>query len=147
MKLYLPDNVFARVFFEELVNEVKEKVNFLPSSILSKTLNDNKFSAALIPTLELITNKNLFVSRSVGISFEGPLSNSFIFYEPGLKEIEKIKLAGDISSMEVILTKIIFKELYNSDIEIAIQTKLDDKISGNYLIAGDENFNNARFEK
>jgi predicted solute-binding protein len=147
MKLYLPDNVFARVFFEELVNEVKEKVNFLPSSILSKTLNDNKFSAALIPTLELITNKNLFVSRSVGISFEGPLSNSFIFYEPGLKEIEKIKLAGDISSMEVILTKIIFKELYNSDIEIAIQTKLDDKISGNYLIAGDVNFNNARFEK
>ncbi|MCH6575852.1 MAG: hypothetical protein IH795_11745 [Bacteroidetes bacterium] len=58
-----------------------------------------------------------------------------------------IKLAGDISSMEVILSKIIFKELYDSDIEIAIQTKLDTKISGNYLIAGDENFNNARFEK
>ena len=49
--------------------------------------------------------------------------------------------------MEVILSKIIFKELYDSDIEIAIQTKLDAKISGNYLIAGDENFNNARFEK
>ncbi|MFB3056415.1 MAG: hypothetical protein ACE1ZQ_04540, partial [Ignavibacteriaceae bacterium] len=43
--------------------------------------------------------------------------------------------------------KIIFKELYDSDIEIAIQTKLDTKISGNYLIAGDENYNNARFEK
>jgi hypothetical protein len=49
--------------------------------------------------------------------------------------------------MDVILSKIIFKELYDSDIEIAIQTKLDNKISGNYLIAGDENFNNARFEK
>ena len=49
--------------------------------------------------------------------------------------------------MDVILSKIIFKELYDSDIEIAIQTKLDAKISGNYLLAGDENFNNARFEK
>jgi hypothetical protein len=97
--------------------------------------------------LELITNKNLFVSKSVGISFEDQLSNSFIYYEPGLKEIVKLKLAGDISSMEVILSKIIFKELYDSDIEIAIQTKLDTKIIGNYLIAGDENYNNARFEK
>ena len=147
MKLYLPDNVFARVLFEELFNEVKENVNFLPSAILSKTLNDEQHSTALIPTLELITNKDLFVSKTVGISFAGPLSNSFIYYEPGLMEVEKIKLAGDISSMEVILSKIIFKELYDSDIEIAIQTKLDAKISGNYLIAGDENFNNARFEK
>lgn len=146
MQLYFPDNIFTRVLFDGFVDELKEKVNFLPSSILSKTLNDNKSSAALIPTLELITNKDLFVSKSVGISFDGPLSNSFIYYEPGLKEIEKIKLAGDISSMEVILSKIIFKELYDSDIEIAIQTKLDSKISGNYLIAGDENFNNSRFE-
>jgi len=147
MQLYFPDNIFTRVLFDGIVDEVKEKVNFLPSSILSKTLNDNKSSTALIPTLELITNKDLFVSKSVGISFEGPLSNSFIYYESGLKGIEKIKLAGDISSMEVILSKIIFKELYDSDIEIVIQTKLDDKISGNFLIAGDENFNNARFEK
>ncbi len=147
MQLYFPDNIFTRVLFDGFVDELKEKVNFLPSSILSKTLNDNKSSVGLIPTLELITNKDLFVSKSVGISFAGPLSNSFIYYEPGLKEIEKIKLAGDISSMEVILSKIIFKELYDSDIEIAIQTKLDAKISGNYLIAGDENFNNARFEK
>jgi predicted solute-binding protein len=146
MQLYFPDNIFTRVLFDGFVDELKEKVNFLPSSILSKTLNDNKSSAALIPTLELITNKNLFVSKSVGISFAGPLSNSFIYYEPGRKEIEKIKLAGDISSMDVILSKIIFKELYDSDIEIAIQTKLDSKISGNFLIAGDENFNNARFE-
>ena len=97
--------------------------------------------------MELITNKNLFVSKSVGISFEDPVSNSFIYYESGLKEIVKLKLAGDISAMEVILSKIIFKVLYDSDIEIAIQTKFDTKISGNYLIAGNENYNYARFEK
>ncbi len=127
--------------------EEPKELFFEPSSILSKKLNDDPHSAAFIPTLELITNKNLFVSRSVGISFEGPLSNSYIYYESGQDEIKDIKIAGDVSSMEVILSKIIFKELYDSNIEIAIQTKLDAKISGNYLIAGDENFNKARFEK
>ena len=147
MKLFLPDNIFTRLLVAVIDKEESKELLFEPSSILSKKLVENPHSAALIPTLELITNKDLFVSQSVGISFEGPISNSFIYYEPGLKDLEKLNLAGDISSMEVILSKIIFKELYDSDIEIAIQTKLDAKISGNYLIAGDENFNNARFEK
>jgi predicted solute-binding protein len=147
MRIYFPNNVFSRFLTTVIDEEESKEILFEPSSILSKKLNEDPHSAALIPTLELITNKDLFVSKFVGISFEGPLSNSFIYYESGLKEIEKLNLAGDISSMDVILSKIIFKELYDSDIEIAIQTKLDDKISGNYLIAGDENFNNARFEK
>jgi len=147
MKIFFPDNIFSRLLVVVIDKEESKEFLFEPSSILSKKLNDNPHSATLIPTLEFITNKNLFVSKSVGISFEDQLSNSFIYYEPGLKEIVKLKLAGDISSMEVILSKIIFKELYDSDIEIAIQTKLDTKISGNYLIAGDENYNNARFEK
>ncbi|MFB3057392.1 MAG: hypothetical protein ACE1ZQ_09565, partial [Ignavibacteriaceae bacterium] len=146
MKIFFPDNIFSRLLVVVIDKEESKEFLFEPSSILSKNLNDNPHSAALIPTLELLTNKNLFVSKSVGISFEDQLSNSFIYYEPGLKEMVKLKLAGDISSMEVILSKIIFKELYDSDIEIAIQTKLDTKISGNYLIAGDENYNNARFE-
>jgi hypothetical protein len=147
MNIFFPDNIFTRLLVAVIDEEESKEFLFEPSSILSKKLVGNPHSAALIPTLELITNKDLFVSQSVGISFEGPLSNSFIYYEPGLKELDKINLAGDISSMEVILSKIIFKELYDSDIEITIQTKLDAKISGNYLIAGDENFNNARFEK
>jgi len=147
MNIFLPDNIFTRLLTDVIDREESKEIVFEPSSILSKRIAENPQSAALIPTLELITNKDLFVSQSVGISFEGPLSNSFIYYEPGLKDLEKINLSGDISSMEVILSKIIFKELYDSDIEIAIQIKLDSKISGNYMIAGDENFNNARFEK
>ena len=116
MKLHLPDNIFTHLLFEGLVNEVKEKVSFLPPSILSKTLNDDQHKVELIPTLKLITNKDLFISKSIGISFEGPLSNSFIYYEPGLKEIVKLKLAVDISSMEVNLSTIIFKGLYDSEI-------------------------------
>ena len=70
MQLYFPDNIFTRVLFDGFVDELKEKVNFLPSSILSKALADNKSSAGLIPTLELITNKDIFVSKSTGISFQ-----------------------------------------------------------------------------
>ena len=147
MKIFFPDNVFTRLLIAVIDKEDSKEILFVPSSILSKKLNAHPNSAALIPALELITNKDLFVSKSVGISFEGPLSNSFIYYEPGLKEVTNIKLAGDISSMEVILSKIIFKELYDSDIEISIQTKLYAELAGNYLIAGNENFNNARFEK
>ncbi len=147
MKIFSPDNIFSRLLTSPVDKEESKEILFEPSSILSKKLNDNPHSAALIPSLELITHKDLFVSQSVGISFEGPLSNSFIYYQPGEKEINNLKLAGDISSMEVILSKIIFKELYDSDIEISIQTRLDDKISGNHLIAGDENFKNARYEK
>ena len=127
MKIFFPDNIFSRLLVVVIDKEESKEFLFEPSSILSKKLNDNPHSAALIPTLELITNKNLFVSESVGISFEDPVSNSFIYYESGLKEIVKLKLAGDISSMEVILSKIIFKVLYDSDIEIAIQTKFDTK--------------------
>jgi len=114
MQLYFPDNIFARVFFDGFVDELKEKVNFLPSSILSKTINDNKHSAALIPTLELITNKDLFVSKSVGISFTGQLSNSFIYYEPGLKEVEKIKLLLMISNKMIIIKLLSMQTTYKA---------------------------------
>jgi len=147
MQIFFPDNIFTRLLIAVIDKEDLKEFFFEPSSILSKKLNEHPNSAALIPALELITNKELFVSKSVGISFEGPLSNSYIYYKPGIKKIANIKLAGDISSMEVILSKIIFKELYDSDIEITIQTKLDAKITGTHLIAGDENFRNARFEK
>lgn len=129
MKLYLPDNVFARVLFEELFNEVKENVNFLPSAILSKTLNDEQHSTALIPTLELITNKDLFVSKTVGISFAGPLSNSFIYYEPGLMEVEKIKLLLMISNKMVIIKLLSMQTTYQA---VFIFTILQQAITEGY---------------
>lgn len=129
MKLYLPNNVFARVLFEELFNEVKENVNFLPSAILSKTLNDEQHSTALIPTLELITNKDLFVSKTVGISFAGPLSNSFIYYEPGLMEVEKIKLLLMISNKMVIIKLLSMQTTYQA---VFIFTILQQAITEGY---------------
>lgn len=147
MNIYFPDNIFARFLIKNFSKEEKEEIIFSPSSILSKRLIEDTQSVALIPTLELITNKDSFVSESIGISFEGRLSNSYLYFKPGQKKIGELKLAGDISSMDVILSKILFKEVYNSDIKINIQTRAVDAIDGNYLITGDENYKNGKYEK
>ena len=83
MTIFFPDNLFTRLLTDVIDKEDSKEILFIPSSILFKKLNEHPNSAALIPALELITNKDLFVSKSVGISFEGPLSNSFIYYKPG----------------------------------------------------------------
>lgn len=146
MNLYFPDNIFTRILVNNFDDDVKSYVKFFPSSILAKKLNEDSQSLALIPTLDLINNKDLYVSKTVGISFEGSISNSYIYYQAEQSDIKDIRVAGDVSSIEVILCKILFKELYDADVEISIQTKLDTSIPGNYLIVGDENFNNARFK-
>lgn len=146
MTVYYSENVFTRFLFNLLDDSEKKNIVFLPSSLLSKKLNEDLHSIALIPALEIITNKDLFVSRSTGISFEGLLSNSFIYFGQNQKNVTDVKLAGDISSMEVILCKILFKELYNSDIEISVHTGISENIKGTHLIAGDGNFRNAKYE-
>jgi len=145
MNAIFPDNIFTRLLFNSLNKDEKKNITFMPSSLLSNSITQDSNSIALIPTLEIITHPELYVSASVGISFDASLCNSFIYYEPGKTDIEKINLAGDISSMDAILLKILFKELYNSNPEIKLQTSLPEKLTENYLICGDENFNGGRF--
>ncbi|MEJ2193357.1 MAG: hypothetical protein P8X73_00675 [Ignavibacteriaceae bacterium] len=147
MNVFFPDNIFTRLLVNSLNTNEMQNINFKPSSLLSNSITQDSNSIALIPTLEIITHPELYISDSVGISFDSSLCNSFIYYEPGKSDIEKINLAGDISSMDVILLKIFFKELYNSEPELKLQTSLPDKLTGNYLISGDENFRGGRYEK
>ena len=147
MNVYFPDNVFTRVLTSCLPEEIKSKVKFLPSSQITQSISDDKSSIGLIPVMDLLRHKDLFVSAGYGISFEGYLCNSYIYYSSDEKEINKISLAGDVSSQEVILSKILFKEMYGSDIEIEILTSLDKAEGKNLLIAGDDNFKEERFRK
>ena len=147
MKVYFPDNIFTRILLNSLNEEEKKKISFKASSLLSQSINQDEESIALIPTLDIVTHPELYLSASVGISFDAALCNSYIYYEPGKEEIEKINLAGDISSMDVILSNIFFKELYNSEPEVKLQTNLPNKLTENYFISGDENFREGRYEK
>jgi hypothetical protein len=145
MNIFFPDNIFTRSLYFNLNEEKQSKVTFTASSVLSKKLNDEPNSIALIPALELITNQELFISRSVGLSFDGSLCNSYIYFNSEQERIHQVRISGDVSSMEVIMCKILFKELYNTEVEITISKKTENLESGTHIVAGDDNFNNSKF--
>ena len=145
-KLYFPKNIFSQILVGTLDKSEKDSITFLPSASLTKKLSEDFSAVALISTSDIITNKELYISNKVGISFEGPLCNSYIFYQKEKSTIDSLKLTGDPSTMEVIFGKILFKELYKANVEIVLttdKTKLD---NGNYIIAGDDNFLEAKYK-
>ncbi len=154
MNIILPKNVFTRVLTSCLPDDFKSKASFLPSAQIVQSVEKDNSSVGLIPVMDLLKHKELNVSNKYGISFEGSLCNSYIYYQPAGKQISeveklinKISLAGDVSSQEVLLSKILFKEIYGSDIEIEIVTDLKKADHKNLLLVGDENFINERFRK
>ena len=145
MNIVLPNNVFTRLIFSCLPNAIKKDVEFHPSSLIGKKVEESEDSIGLLPTMGLISHKDFFVSGSFGISFEAALCNSYLYYNSHKRNIERINLSGDISSQEVILSKILFKEIYKTDIEVAIFTNESKQGGKNLLIAGDKNFENEKF--
>jgi hypothetical protein len=141
MKIISPDNYFARLFFHNFEKGSKDNIMFKSSSLITAELLKSGDSVALIPVTDLIRNRDLYISKSFGLSFEGALSNSYIYYNRGSKNITELNLAGDISSCEVILSKILFSELYNCEIEIILKTGSEFEQGKNYIITGDLNFN------
>ncbi len=145
MKLFLPQNIFTGLIAENLPDNLKNNIVYQPSSMLIQSLKKSPDAVALIPTTDIIQNKDFFVSKKSGLSFDGGLCNSYFYFIPDQKNVSEIGLAGDVSSVEVILCKILFKEIYNTDVGIKIITD-DSKLDGlNYLITGDKNFQSDKF--
>ncbi len=147
MNIILPDNIFARIISSCIPGKPVRQISFLPSSQITQTTVNADSSVGLIPVMDLLNHKDLFVSSKFGISFEGTLSNSYLYYLGEQRSLEKLTLYGDISSQEAILSKILFKEMYGSDIQIEISAHLNNPENRNLLIAGDENFVEERFTK
>ena len=147
MNIILPDNIFARIISSCIPDKSVRQISFLPSSQITQTTVNADSSIGLIPVMDLLNHKDLFVSSKFGISFEGTLSNSYLYYLGEQRSLEKLTLYGDISSQEAILSKILFKEMYGSDIQIEISAHLNNPENRNLLIAGDENFAEERFTK
>jgi len=140
MEILLPDNIFARILSSALSDEDKNNLKHYPSSLLSKNVIETKNSVALIPTLDLLSHKDIFVSRSIGISFDEPISNSYLYFNRDEKNIKEIVLSGDVSSNEAILTKILFSETYGIDIQLSIEKPDGGSPSKNRILVGDRNF-------
>lgn len=146
MKLYSPDNPFTRLLLDKLKDKLSLIVEYLPSvSIKEKLLMDSE-SVSILPVLDLIKTKDVFISKDVGISFEFSLSNAFYYFNSENDNLDIIQIRGDISSTEVILSKILFSEIYDKKIQIVISpsTQID---KDNILLVGSGNFQNNEFLK
>ena len=147
MKIISPDNYFAKLFFHNFEKGIKDNIHFTSSSLIMAELLKAENSIALIPLTDLIKDRDIHISKSFGLSFEGGLSNSYIYYVRDSKNVTEINLSGDVSSCEVILSKILFKELYNTEVEITLSTGSGFESDKNYIISGDKNFSEDLFVK
>jgi hypothetical protein len=144
-RLLLPNNIFSKILLSELSATENYQVDFLPSALIAKNLAADENAVGLIPTLDLLSFKDLFVSSEIGISFNALLSNSYIHFKEGQETIKNIFLTGDVTSNEIILSKILFKEFYDVDVTPSLVKDENAIIDDNILIIGDENYNKELF--
>lgn len=145
MKIIAPNNFFTRLFFYFSPKEIQDNIQILPSSLITTELKKTVNAVALIPSMDLLKNKDFFVSKQFGLSFEGGLSNSYIYYTKNSKDVPEITLTGDVSSCEAILTKILFKELYDQEVKINLAINPGEKPEGSFILAGDNNLAEDNF--
>ncbi len=138
MNILLPENIFTSIIALTLPENLKQNLKFHPASSLCAYLEKDKTAVALIPAMDVVNHRELFVSRKYGISFEGSLCNTYIYFAED-KSFQTLNVAGDVSTSEVILSKLLFKELYNSDIEVALSSSLN-RDTNNLVVAGKQNF-------
>ncbi|MDH3268156.1 MAG: hypothetical protein OEM46_04805 [Ignavibacteria bacterium] len=144
-KFYLPQNIFSQILLAEIEDKSSFDFEFVPSPLVVKNILNNEDSLGLIPTMDLISNKDLFVSSEIGISFDALLSNAYIHFNEGQETIEELYLKGDVTSNEVLLSKILFKEFYEVEIKTTLLSREIPDLKDNILIIGDENYEKELF--
>lgn len=142
MRLIIPNNIFATLFLLSIDESERPEVLVKDSSLIVSELENDENSIALIPSLDLIDNRELYVSSKLGLAFEGLLSNTYVYYLENNSEISKVFLRGDVSKNEVILSKIIFRERYNIEPEFSLDINQSIDEDKNYLVIGSQNWNN-----
>lgn len=142
MRLIIPNNIFATLFLLSIDESERPEVLVKDSSLIVSELENDENSIALIPSLDLIDNRELYVSSKLGLAFEGLLSNTYVYYLENNFEISKVFLRGDVSKNEVILSKIIFRERYNIEPKFTLDINQSIDEDKNYLVTGSQNWNN-----
>ena len=140
MEILLPDNIFARILSSSFDEKDAIHLHHFPAGLLSKKMNETKNAVGLIPTMDLVNNKELFISQSLGISFDESISNSYIYFNQKDKIVDEIVLAGDVSFNEGILTKILFSENYGVDVQLSFEKTNGGSSTKNRILVGDRNF-------
>ncbi len=146
MKLTIPPNIFARLLAKSLsAFERFEIIETQPAMIVSE-VESGKSELGIIPSYDLLQHAGLVVSKKIGISFDGPLSNSFLYFKPSQRIMDKLFLTGDVTTNEIILSKIILLEKFGISLSPELTTGTPDFDRGNFLVVGNKNFENNLFE-
>lgn len=142
MKIIIPQNLFSAIWALTLDDKDKAELVIKKSSLVTQSLMNNEAELALIPSMDLLSHKDLFVSTKFSIAFDGNVSNSLFLFSENKTEIETVTVRGDVSSNELILTKLLFSERFDMDVEVELDTNEDASLDPdkNYLIVGNENY-------
>ncbi len=144
--IYFPNNIFTQAIVLNLPEQLKKEIKFSSSSLLAKEIVNNNENVGLVPTTDLINHKELFVSNKFGISFEGALCNNYIYFKQKENIVNELNLFGDVSSIEVIIGKILFKEMYNSEVKIKLIADNFRDANKNLIVIGDKNFESESYK-
>lgn len=137
-KLGLPQNIFANMLASVLPREFFSYY-YLTNSEILKGLVNGEIDLAIVPSLEILNENNLFVSSKIGIAFDGIVSDDYLYYKQN--SLDSLKLVGSISLNEILLSKVLFKENYETDVRQEVLAEYDIENSAeNVLVSGDENF-------
>ncbi|MFC2133265.1 hypothetical protein ACFLTH_01495 [Bacteroidota bacterium] len=147
MKLIIPRNIYSAIFALSLPDEMKESIMVESSSLIIRELKNGNADIGLIPSIDLLKHNDLFVSKKIGISFDGLLSNSYLHLIPETSTFSDVYLNGDVSLNEIVLTKIIFKERFKSEVTIHLDSNPLEFGKKNYLIVGKDNDSEENFDK
>ena len=147
MKILLPQNIFSGLIADSLPPEIKGNISFYSSSLITSELIKSGKAVGLIPTMDIIKHNELFISKDFGLSFEGSLCNSYFYFNDSRRQLKEIALSGDVSSVEVVLCKILFREMYDTEIEVKILTDASASKGHNLLLVGDDNFVQQKYQQ
>lgn len=146
MKLITAKNIFTSLLRASLPDELKLNIDLKESSLISSELEKDEDTIGIIPSCDLIKHQELFVSRKIALSFDGVLSNAYFYFTSNQNSFTDLYLNGDVTANEIILSKILFKERYSSDIQLHLETTgTFDRDNRNYLVVGEKNFNENQF--
>jgi hypothetical protein len=147
MKILFPQNIFSKLIADSLPGQIKKDIQYLPSALLTSELIKSEKAVGLIPTVDIIKHSELFISKDFGLSFEGSLCNSYFYFNDSNRQLKEINVFGDVSSVEIVLSKILFRELYDAEIEVKIVTDKPKIKNQNFLLIGDGNYSQPEFQQ
>jgi len=144
LRLGIPDTIFAEIFVSAFPKEFFA-VSRHGNHGLLELLELGEIDLALIPSLEIIGTDNLFVSGKFGIAFDGPVSDDYVYFPKDEKNLAKVGLAGNVSMNEVVLSKVLFLENYNLEIEQKVLSSLKEVEDSTLISSGDINLANGNY--